>query len=174
MKKGVYIQQDFWDAVEDLPTSAQDMYFGALVRLYFTGETEAPKHKDAKRCFTLTKDRVRLARQKSLAGSKQNDDQNDHQNSYQNDDHNIDSSKKRERESKRKNNIPASREEVSEWAKTNLPNLDVDAFCDFYESKGWKVGKNPMKDWQAAARNAVRKGWAVKSEEVDDEYKVAF
>jgi hypothetical protein len=27
-------------------------------------------------------------------------------------------------------------------------------FCDFYASKGWKVGKEPMRDWQAAAR-----GW---------------
>jgi hypothetical protein len=26
-------------------------------------------------------------------------------------------------------------------------------FFDFYESNGWKVGKNPMKDWKAAVRN---------------------
>ena len=26
-------------------------------------------------------------------------------------------------------------------------------FCDFYESKGWMVGKNKMKSWQAAVRN---------------------
>ena len=25
-----------------------------------------------------------------------------------------------------------------------------------YESKGWKVGKNPMKDWKAAVRNWER------------------
>lgn len=23
----------------------------------------------------------------------------------------------------------------------------------YYESNGWRVGKNPMKDWRAAARN---------------------
>ena len=27
-----------------------------------------------------------------------------------------------------------------------------EVFFDFYESKGWKIGKNPMKDWKAAAR----------------------
>ena len=26
-------------------------------------------------------------------------------------------------------------------------------FCDFYESKGWMVGKNKMKSWQAAVRD---------------------
>jgi hypothetical protein len=25
-------------------------------------------------------------------------------------------------------------------------------FVDYYESNGWKVGKNPMKDWKAAVR----------------------
>jgi hypothetical protein len=28
---------------------------------------------------------------------------------------------------------------------------------DFYESKGWKVGREPMKDWRAAARNWARR-----------------
>lgn len=25
-------------------------------------------------------------------------------------------------------------------------------FCDYYESKGWKIGNSPMKDWKAAVR----------------------
>lgn len=29
-------------------------------------------------------------------------------------------------------------------------------FYDYYESNGWRVGKTPMKDWQAAIRNWVR------------------
>lgn len=31
-------------------------------------------------------------------------------------------------------------------------NIDPQAFIDFYESNGWKVGKNAMKDWKAAVR----------------------
>lgn len=31
--------------------------------------------------------------------------------------------------------------------------IDANRFCDFYESKGWMVGKNKMKDWKAAVRN---------------------
>ena len=36
-------------------------------------------------------------------------------------------------------------------------NVDFEAFYDFYESKGWKVGKNKMKDWKAAVRNWERR-----------------
>jgi len=35
--------------------------------------------------------------------------------------------------------------------------MDAQAFVDFYESKGWKVGSTPMKDWRAACRNWARR-----------------
>lgn len=35
--------------------------------------------------------------------------------------------------------------------------FDIEKFIDYYESNGWKVGKNPMKDWKAAVRNWIRK-----------------
>jgi len=31
--------------------------------------------------------------------------------------------------------------------------VEADKFVDFYEMKGWMVGKNKMKDWKAAVRN---------------------
>ena len=33
---------------------------------------------------------------------------------------------------------------------------EADKFIDFYESKGWMVGKNKMKSWQAAVRNWMK------------------
>lgn len=33
---------------------------------------------------------------------------------------------------------------------------EAESFVDFYASKGWKVGKAPMKDWCAAARRWIR------------------
>lgn len=38
--------------------------------------------------------------------------------------------------------------------------IDGDSFCDFYESKGWKVGRTPMKDWKAAVRTWKRNGYS--------------
>ena len=42
--------------------------------------------------------------------------------------------------------------EVSEYAKSIGFNLDGQKFCDYYETNGWKVGRNSMKSWQAAVR----------------------
>lgn len=33
---------------------------------------------------------------------------------------------------------------------------EAEKFCDFYEMKGWMVGKNKMKDWKAAVRNWLK------------------
>lgn len=43
-----------------------------------------------------------------------------------------------------------------EQIKEAFPDLDALRFFDFYQSKGWMVGKNKMKDWEAAARNWIR------------------
>ena len=34
--------------------------------------------------------------------------------------------------------------------------VDAQKFVDYYESNGWRVGKNPMKDWRAAVRTWER------------------
>jgi hypothetical protein len=36
-------------------------------------------------------------------------------------------------------------------AEINMNDMSQ-RFVDYYESNGWKVGKNPMKDWKAAVR----------------------
>lgn len=41
--------------------------------------------------------------------------------------------------------------------KSEFPNIDAESFHDFYTSKGWKIGKDAMKDWRAAARNWERR-----------------
>lgn len=48
--------------------------------------------------------------------------------------------------------IPPTVEMVREYCQSRNNNVDAEAFCDFYESKGWYVGKNKMKDWQSAVR----------------------
>jgi len=43
----------------------------------------------------------------------------------------------------------------AECAKLNPPmtSAEGERFKDFYDSNGWKVSKNPMKNWLAALRN---------------------
>jgi hypothetical protein len=52
-------------------------------------------------------------------------------------------------------------DEVSEYFK-ELNAVDPDSFFDFYESKGWLVGKVSMKDWRASASKWVRESTSSK------------
>lgn len=45
-----------------------------------------------------------------------------------------------------------SLEEVKEYCSERNNSVDPEAFVSFYESKGWMIGKNKMKDWKAAVR----------------------
>ena len=42
--------------------------------------------------------------------------------------------------------------EIKEYCIERNNNVDAQHFYDYYESNGWKVGKNSMKNWQAAVR----------------------
>jgi len=35
---------------------------------------------------------------------------------------------------------------------------DATRFIDYYEANGWKIGKNPMKDWKATVRTWIQRG----------------
>jgi len=48
---------------------------------------------------------------------------------------------------------PPTIQEVESYTSTRPTPIDSEKFIDFYQSKGWMVGKNKMKDWQAAVRN---------------------
>lgn len=43
-------------------------------------------------------------------------------------------------------------EEVREYCNERNNNIDATQFINFYESKGWKIGNQSMKDWKAAVR----------------------
>lgn len=47
-------------------------------------------------------------------------------------------------------------EEVQQYCNERNNNINAEHFIDYYNSNGWKVGKNPMKDWRAAIRTWER------------------
>ena len=195
---GFYIQDDFWEAMEDQPAKVQDEVLGSLARLFFTGEVADLKGV-SKSLFVAFRDRVLIARKRSEAGkskarssedqnANQSDDQNGSKkpikeeskpgtNGDQSDDQNrsdllkSESESEKERKSKSKTldspNVesrvsgrfaPPTPEQVAAYAAEYGGSLDAHRFCDHYASKGWKIGKTPMKDWKAAARNWMRDG----------------
>lgn len=57
----------------------------------------------------------------------------------------------------RKRFVKPSIEEITAYCTETGIAIDVQHFFDFYESKGWKVGNSPMKDWKASVRNWCRR-----------------
>jgi ribosomal protein S8 len=47
---------------------------------------------------------------------------------------------------------PPSVDEVNDYCNQRNNLVDPQTFIDFYQAKGWMVGKNKMKDWKACVR----------------------
>lgn len=61
-----------------------------------------------------------------------------------------------------------SLEDIKAYCSERNNYVDPERFHDYYESNGWRVGKNPMKDWKAAVRTWERTTPKPKVEEVKD------
>jgi uncharacterized protein YdaU (DUF1376 family) len=55
--------------------------------------------------------------------------------------------------------LPPTPEAVTEYSRSIAYPLDGQAWCDSYAAKGWMIGKNRMKDWQATVRNWKTNKW---------------
>lgn len=56
--------------------------------------------------------------------------------------------------------VPPTLQEVDDYVCLKNYQIDPERFISYYESNGWMVGRNKMKDWKAAVRN-----WASRSKE---------
>lgn len=54
---------------------------------------------------------------------------------------------------------PPTIEEVQAYCRERQNNVDPQRFIDYYEARGWLIGKNKMKDWKAAVRTWERSGY---------------
>ena len=63
-----------------------------------------------------------------------------------------DKNKNKSKSTTRKRFTPPTIDEVNEYCRERGNRIDAQRFVDFYASKGWVVGKSPMKDWKAAIR----------------------
>ena len=76
-------------------------------------------------------------------------------------------SKSKEKDSKGKTFIKPTLDEVTSYCNERNKGVNPNKWYYFYESKGWMVGKNKMKDWKAAVIT-----WEKDTEEVKEEYHV--
>lgn len=58
----------------------------------------------------------------------------------------------KERDTKAHSFIPPTLSEVEEYCQLRKNKINPNQFINFYESKGWMIGKNKMKDWKACIK----------------------
>lgn len=101
---------------------------------------------------------------KKKANENENVNDNDNVNANEND--NVDENEKKENVKKKIFQKPTI-EELKEYCDSSSLSVDYQYFFDYYESNGWLVGKNKMKDWRATLRN-----WNRKNQEKNNKTKV--
>lgn len=81
--------------------------------------------------------------------------EHEHKHEHEFSDENIDKEKENDKRKSAVRFTPPTAEEVADFAQEKGYAIDADRFIAYYESNGWRVGKNPMKDWRAAVRSWV-------------------
>jgi len=80
---------------------------------------------------------------------------------------------KKEKINKKESFVKPTLEEVERYCFERNNDIDPQSFIDFYESKGWLIGKTKMKDWKAAIRTWERNRTSNKSKKETSEERVA-
>lgn len=79
-----------------------------------------------------------------------------HTNNNDNNTNNENNVNKTKRETKRF--TKPTLEDVSNFISENSFSVNAEVFINYYESNGWKVNRNPMKDWKATVKNWQLRG----------------
>ena len=83
----------------------------------------------------------------------------------------LDNNIKKENIIKEKKFIKPTIEEIQEYCNERKNNIDAEHFYNFYESKGWKVGNQPMKNWKASVITWEKKNKSSNNEKLTNSQK---
>lgn len=97
--------------------------------------------------------------QNSTVNDTVNSTVNGHLTVQQTDINNNDNNDKNDKNDKNIFVIPKI-EEIKDYCASRNNKINPLQFYDYYQSKGWMIGKNKMKDWQAAVRTWEQKNKA--------------
>lgn len=70
--------------------------------------------------------------------------------------------------------IPPTVDEVNEYCVERNNNIDPEQFVNYYESKGWMIGKSKMKSWKAAVRTWERNGYSNRRKSKADDLEASY
>ena len=176
-KKYVAFMRSYYDALQELPQKSRAELALAIVEYGFTGELPNNMSVLSKAVFAAIRPTLDTSNAKAASANARWEKQNANksmQSTVVHDAkpmqstvvHDATISYIREGEGEREGNIDSKKrasrftqptlEEVQAYCIERGNSVDPQRFVDYYSSNGWKVGKNPMKDWKAAVRTWER------------------
>ena len=176
-KKYVAFLRSYYDALQELPQKSRAELALAIVEYGFTGKLPNNISVLAKAVFAAIRPTLDTSNAKASAANARWEKQNANksmQGTFLHDAkpmqstvvHDATISYIREGEGEGEGNIDSKKrasrftqptlEEVQAYCVERGNCVDPQRFVDYYSSNGWKVGKNPMKDWKAAVRTWER------------------
>ena len=161
--KGFIFWENYVETMKEYPREYQDFLWLSIIRfMYFDENPDFNKIEDGMGRLAMrsvwTASLPYLEKSKSQFGNtnalKDNEtklkpSQNEsetHRKEKENED-------KEESVKKRTAFVPPSIDEVREYADSSGYAINAESFVSYYEAVGWMVGKNKMKNWQAAVRS---------------------
>lgn len=168
MRESVLFYRSFYDAVKNLPPEEFKKSVQSIME-YGLNEIEPDTDGIEKTVFLLAKPQIDANNRRyenGRRGGKPKSNQ-DVTKPEPNRNQTVTKPEPKEKEKdkvkvkdKEKDNIkrfaPPTQEEVTAYCLEKGYSVDAERFIDFYEAKGWMIGKNKMKDWKAAVRNWAR------------------
>ena len=165
MKESFVFYRSFYEAIKEIPLEEQGVVYNAIYGYALDG-IEPELSGIAKAIFLLVKPQIDANNNRYENGKKggkpkanQNETKTepkpnqDETETKPNENVNVNVNENDLKENtKRKVFTKPTVEEVKAYCAERKNNVNADKFIDFYESKGWLIGKNPMKDWKACVR----------------------
>lgn len=166
MRDSFIFYRSFYEAIKELSDKETAECMRAICEYALDGKDIVVKGKTAKIVMALIKPQLSANNKRYENGSKggrpkkeTNGFAETETNGYspekpnENVNVNVNENVNEEKEtSKERRFVPPTVEEVRDYCRARNNSIDPETFVDFYKTKGWKVGKSPMKDWQACVR----------------------
>lgn len=155
-KESIIIYRSFYEAIKDLPKEQQADAWNCIFE-YGLNDIEPSINGIVSTVFKLIKPQLDANKKRFENGlkggrpkteTKPNNNQNKTKlkpNVNVNDNVNV--------------NVNKFKKPTIEDIKKEYPTFNAEQFIDYYESNGWMVGKNKMKDWKATVRTWMRKDY---------------
>ena len=163
MREQMTFYRSYWEAVKRLRKSADRLSALEAILAYALDGEELDRTDAADAIFVLVKPLLDVAARKSKGGkiiTRVEEDSDKTPARVEEDSGNNIKSNIKSNIKVKNNMLNSARtrftsptlDEVEAYCAERGNGIDPQQFIDFYTSKGWKVGDQPMKDWKAAVR----------------------